>query len=117
MTICSRCSSREAIFKIKDFNGNTLYICEFDENSGDILLEKLGNTIVEEKSDGTYGRLHIVKKTRNESQCRECKCDIPVGSICYNQRLNLEKVPFPIQTRLCVSCAEELIRNGVEVAK
>jgi len=118
--ICSRCGINQALFRVRNKDTDSeINICEYCEFSGDELLGRLEQSeqLEQSKSDGTYGRLHIVKKSKKDSKCRECKCDIPIGSTCYNQRLNLERVPFPIQTRLCSSCAEYLIKQGTIVAK
>jgi hypothetical protein len=116
MTKCQRCNFNKARLKIRN-NSQELIICDFCECPGDILIEPLEIDESKNEPEITYGRLHMVKKSKKISCCRECKKEILIGSKCYNQRKNISSMPFPLQTRLCSLCADILIKNGTEAAE
>lgn len=114
MTLCQRCKNLEGKFKIMDKSINAeVIICEYCEGNNDTLIEIIDKTKPVEQIE--YGRLHLVKKCKKDFQCRMCEKEISVGSSCYTQ--SIHKKPFPIQTRLCMSCGETLIVTGTIVAK
>lgn len=70
--------------------------------------------ILKKKEQG-FGRLHIVKKSRKEFQCRECFQTIPIGSLSYRQNDYTTSELLPTPTRVCEACGKIQIENGVEV--
>lgn len=126
---CQKCPKYDAQFEMFDTTtGETINICSFCESDREddyVLLKVLG--VIEEPefvpnpkdknlnnfnsrlvvSDGvSYGRLHIVGKTRKAALCRVCKKVIPVGSKCYNQAIMTE--PYPTPTKVCLNCGDKL---------
>jgi hypothetical protein len=65
----------------------------------------------------TFGRLHIVYKTKREFTCRECSNKIEIGKSCYRQNFYSEEGAFPQPTRVCMVCGQKQIDNGKEVVK
>ena len=114
MPLCKLCQVNEGIYKVRDKKTREeFFICEFcDEPDG---IELIETKEVDKKSEEpSLGRLHLVKKCKKEAYCRVKGCKIEVGSRCYTQ--SIHQKPFPIQTRVCEECAEELIKNGSIVA-
>lgn len=114
--LCELCKKDPARFKVRDKKtGEIFEICPFCEDSaGDIeLVEDLRK---ESKDEFTYGRLHLVKRTKKDFECRNGHL-IETGSSCYTQSKKKEGMPFPFSTRVCINCGEELIKIGTEVIK
>lgn len=63
------------------------------------------------------GRLHLVKKSKKEFNCRVCKKTIQPGSICFRQNIYEYNRPFPSQSRVCESCGSELNALGIEIVQ
>jgi len=67
------------------------------------------------KKESGFGRLHLVKKSRKEFQCRECSQTIRKGSLSYRQNDYTSSELLPTSTRVCEDCGKIQIENGVEV--
>lgn len=70
--------------------------------------------IMKKKEQG-FGRLHLVKKSRKEFQCRECGKTISIGELSYRQNDYTSSELLPTSTRVCEECGKIQIENGVEV--
>lgn len=119
--ICQRCNKQQGIFKVKNKKTNQEQtICEWCEIPGDELVNSIEKSVeekpIEPKTTTTYGRLHLVNKTKKIAKCRVCNQEIPAGSSCYNQSVKSESSIFPIATKVCENCAKELIKSGTQVA-
>lgn len=112
MTLCKICGTNTGIYKVRDvLTGEIFCLCEFcDEPMNVELIE--GNLVMKNE-EIEYGRLHCVRKTQKEFKCRICGEEIPRGSSCYTQ--SIHRKPFPIQTRVCLECGIELVKNGAKV--
>lgn len=78
------------------------------------MTSKFAEEILKGKENG-YGRLHLVKKSRKEFDCRICKRVIPIGDLSYTQNDYTESEFLPTKKRVCFICAKQLIENGTKV--
>lgn len=128
--LCDDCNKEPAEYHVKDtLTGEIKDICAYCENPNYVIeiieqistenkeedptIKDIPPSILEKKE--IMGRLHIVKKTKKPSQCRECKKDIPIGSSCYNQSLHVAGSSFGIQGKVCLECGELIKKLGIEV--
>jgi RNase P subunit RPR2 len=91
-----------------------------DEGKQQTLISSKPNTKAQNfqnvlERQGGYGRLKFVSKTRNSFICRECKTEVAPGSKCYMQSDYTGEGTFPVQTRLCMACAQIQIDKGVGI--
>lgn len=115
---CSICNKEEAVYKVRDNKSKKEFlICEWHEDLDCEIIEELKSTEKKSVPNVTYGRLHLVKKTRVESFCRDCDSPILVGQSCYNQKKQIEGMAFPLSTKLCLNCSDKLIKQGTKVAE
>jgi len=74
-----------------------------------------GKSYQNQQDKKKLGRLHLIKKCLKDSICRECNEKISKGSLCYRQNVYGDG-PFSKQTKVCSSCAEIQIQQGIEIA-
>lgn len=60
------------------------------------------------------GRLHLVNRSVKEYSCRKCGEEIQKGAKSYRQNVYGNK-GFPMSTRVCEKCGEELHELGCEI--
>lgn len=113
---CEICHKYRAMFKIRETDtGKIKYTCDWCEESNQELIEVLDLDEENKKNkEPDYGRLHLVKKTRLNSVCRECKKIMLAGSECYNQAIHT--LPFPTPSKICLACGKIQIAKGVKIA-
>lgn len=126
---CSLCNKNVATKKVFDNSDNeTKFSCDSCLTEDMIVMKILEDEEeteeaneqeiqLDQEPDVIHGRLHLVNKTRKEAECRVCHKIIEVGSKCFNQKKQIGKMPFPLQTKVCFECGTKLNKQGVETAE